>query len=252
MNDAGGVRRGDPVQMRGVIVGRVSGFEMTPQGRVDIQLEIEPGWQIPRDSRVQLAGAGLFGGRTVSIMPGSGPLAQNGDTLPSLESSGGDIMGAAGDLADQAGDLVDRLGSLLDTGTVSSVQGTTREVLGLAREFRAVVAEQKDEISRLTASLNRTATGLEDVGSAGEGVASSVARADSLLASLGATSQRLDKVLGDLDTVIGRMARGEGTLGRLSQDPSLYQNLDSAVVSLNALLVDVRENPKRYVTIEIF
>ena len=52
--------------------------------------------------------------------------------------------------------------------------------------------------------------------------------------------------------VIGRMARGEGTLGRLSQDETLYTSLTNAIVSLDSLLVDVKANPGRYVKIEIF
>ena len=59
-------------------------------------------------------------------------------------------------------------------------------------------------------------------------------------------------MLGSLDTVIGRMERGEGTLGRLSRDEDLYQNVAAAALSLDELLTDIRENPKRYVTIEIF
>lgn len=252
MSDAGGVRRGDPIQMRGVIIGRVSGFEMSPEGRVDIRLEIEGEWAIPQGSTVELAEAGLFGGRTVSVIPGAGPAAvAPGDTLLGSDQGGG-LMDSAGELAEQAGGLMEQLQTLLDSSTVSSVQGTTQEVLGLAREFRAVVAEQKDEIARLTASLNRTASGLEEAAGAGSDVASAASRADSLLAGLSETSARLDEVLTGLDTVIGRMARGEGTLGRLSQDSSLYENMDQAVLSLNELLVDIRENPKKYLTVEIF
>lgn len=252
MDHAGGVRRGDPIQMRGVIIGRVSGFEMTQAGQVTIRLEIEGEWAIPQGSSVELAAAGLFGGRTVEVIPGPGPVAvAAGDTLLGSDEGGG-LMDSAGDLADQAGGLLERLQALLDTTTVSSVQGTTQEVLGLARDFRTLVAEQKDEITRLTASLNRTAAGLEEAAGAGSDVASAASRADSLLAGLSETSARLDEVLTGLDTVIGRMARGEGTLGRLSQDSSLYQNMDQAVLSLNELLVDIRENPKRYLTVEIF
>ncbi len=104
----------------------------------------------------------------------------------------------------------------------------------------------------MTQSLNRTASGLEDAAGAGSDVASAAARADSLLAELTVTQRRLDAVLDNMDTVIGRMARGEGTLGRLSQDESLYTNMDQAVASLNELLVDLRLNPGRYLTVEIF
>jgi phospholipid/cholesterol/gamma-HCH transport system substrate-binding protein len=252
LSDAGGVRRGDPIQMRGVIIGRVSGFEMAQDGSVTITLEIEGEWGIPRGSSVQLAEAGLFGGRTVEVLPGVGPgNLQPGDTI-SGEDGGGGLMDQAGGLAERAGDVLERLTTLLDTTTISSVQGTTQEVLGVAREFRAAIADQRDEIARLTTSLNRTATGLEEVAGAAPDVASAAAHADSLLAELNVTADRLDTVLEGLDTVIGRMARGEGTLGRLSQDSSLYENMDQAVLSLNELLVDLRENPKRYLTVEIF
>ena len=252
LNDAGGVRRGDPVQMRGVIIGRVAGFEMTPDGRVNVSLELYDEWQIPEGSTALLAESGLFGGRTVEVQPGGGTTyLAAGDTIPG-EDQGGGLMENAGVLGEQATDLMARLQTLLDSGTVASVQGTTQEVLVLAREFRSTVEEQRQELSRLTQSLNRTATGLEDAAGAGSDVASAAARADSLLAELNATQDRLDAVLSGLDTVVGRMARGEGTLGRLSQDETLYTSMDQALVSLNDLLVDLRENPKRYLTVEIF
>lgn len=250
--DAGGVRNGDPIMMRGVIIGRVSGFEMTQEGRVTVRLEIEGEWDIPEGSSTELAGAGLFGGRTVEILPGEGPRpVEAGDTIPGVDEGGG-VMARADDVAAEAEVLLGRLNEVLDSTTISSVQGTTREVLGLATDLRDILAEQRDEIAQLTSSLNRTAAGIEDAAGAGEDVASAAARADSLLARLATSTERLDTVLESLDAVIGRMARGEGTLGRLSEDESLYTNLDSAAVSLNALLVDLRENPKKYLTVEIF
>jgi phospholipid/cholesterol/gamma-HCH transport system substrate-binding protein len=252
LTDAGGVRRGDPIQMRGIIIGRVSGFEMAGEGTVTIRLEVENEWQIPDDSRVRLADAGLFGGRTVAVLPGeSGTFMQPGDTLPG-EDQGGGLMSQAGDLAEEAGVLLDRLQVLLDSPTVNSVQNTSQEVLQLARDLRALIGEQADDLSRLTSSLNRTATGLEDAAGAGKDVASAAARADTLLAELTSTTQRMDAVMVSLDQVIGRMARGEGTLGKLSQDESLYENLDQAAFSLNELLVDLKANPRRYLTVEIF
>jgi hypothetical protein len=53
--DAGGVRRGDPILMKGVNIGRVSGFEMTEYELVTITMEIEGQWEIP-ETRRTLAG----------------------------------------------------------------------------------------------------------------------------------------------------------------------------------------------------
>ena len=51
--DAGGIRKGDPVQMRGVNIGRVKSFHISPEG-VAIRLEVEGEYKIPSDSRVEL------------------------------------------------------------------------------------------------------------------------------------------------------------------------------------------------------
>jgi phospholipid/cholesterol/gamma-HCH transport system substrate-binding protein len=133
------------------------------------------------------------------------------------------------------------------------VQGTTREVETLARELRASVASQRDDVESLIGTLGRAAAELESTAeTAGPDVAAAAARADSLLVQLEGTAGRLDRVMDALDTVLGRMARGEGTLGRLSTDERLYESMTAAAVSLDSLLVDLKANPKRYVTIEIF
>lgn len=253
LDDAGGVRRGDPVQMRGVIIGRVKGFEMTSDERVAITLELYNEWRVPQGSVATLAGAGIFGGRTVEVVPGNGrTMLSQWDTIPG-EDGGSGIFETVDRLGGEAEILMARLQLLLDTATLQSVKGSTQAIEALAGELRAVVADQRDEMARLTSSLARAAEGLE-VTTAGVGpeVVSAAARADSLLAQMETTTARLDAVLLSLDTVMGRMARGEGTLGRLSQDEALFDNANAAMVSLNELLTDLRENPGRYLKITIF
>ena len=55
-----------------------------------------------------------------------------------------------------------------------------------------------------------------------------------------------------LRSVLARIDGGEGTLGRLSTDDALYVSLSTAAESLNALLLDLQANPKKYINISIF
>jgi phospholipid/cholesterol/gamma-HCH transport system substrate-binding protein len=55
-----------------------------------------------------------------------------------------------------------------------------------------------------------------------------------------------------LDAILGRIERGEGTLGRLSRDTGLYDTLTETARSIQLLATDIRENPGRYVKVEIF
>ncbi|MSR21918.1 MAG: MCE family protein [Gemmatimonadetes bacterium] len=252
VDDAGGVRSGDPIQMQGVNIGRVNGFEMVGQGVIYITLEIEGEWRIPRGSRTEMGEAGLFGGRTMMIVRGdSNEYLAEGDTLPGEGAVAG-LMGSVGELTEQAGSVLTAIDSLLNTETVGSIQETVRDLDELIVGLSEVTQEQRGALARLTESLTRSAEGLETAAAAGPGVASAVARADSAMAMLAGASENLDAVSASLRTVLARIEAGEGTLGRLSTDDALYTNLSSAAASLDSLLTDLQANPGRYINISIF
>jgi phospholipid/cholesterol/gamma-HCH transport system substrate-binding protein len=262
MVDAGGVRRGDAVQMRGVSVGRVHGFDLrsgpgachvisTP-ACVDITLEIEGDWQIPEGSHVELTDVGLFGGRTVEIFPGDGrELLVAFDTLPGA-SERSDLFQMAAEVGDRATAVLDRLAGMIDEPTVGSLRTTMDEIQGMARELREIAADQRDDLARLSESLNRSAGGLESAAAAGPDFARAVARADSALATLNRTSATLEGASSSLNVILARVEAGEGTFGRLSADDSLYLNLNETITSVRLLMEDVRANPGRYINVSIF
>lgn len=253
VDHAGGVRAGDPVQMQGVNVGRVHGFDMVGPNRVDITLEIEGQWRIPEGSRTVMGGAGLFGGRTIEISTTEATTYyEEGDTLPGEGASGAGLLGSVDELGGRAGTVLERLEGLLSRETVGSVQGSAQELEQLLTDLSAVTREQRGAINELMESLTRSAAGLEGAAAAGPDVARAAARADSAMAMLTVTSQNLDAATLSLRTVLDRMESGEGTLGRLSADETLYVNLNTAAESLAALIQDLQDNPNRYINISIF
>ena len=251
--DAGGIRRGDPVQMRGVIVGRINGFEMSGD-QVHIRMEIEGEWEIPSDSRTRLTGQGLFGGRTMEIIPGEArTYAQAWDTLVGSSGMGEGLMASAEALGAQASDVLTNLNAILDEPTVGSVRTTASEIKALVTELRAIAEGQRQQLVALTSSLNRSAEGIE---TATEGVAPDIARAaaraDSAMSALNRTSATLDVAAVSLGVILARVEGGEGTLGRLSGDDSLYLSLNRAAEAIALLAQDLRENPDRYIRIRFF
>jgi phospholipid/cholesterol/gamma-HCH transport system substrate-binding protein len=62
----------------------------------------------------------------------------------------------------------------------------------------------------------------------------------------------LERTSRNLDVVTGRLANGEGTLGKLSAQDSLYTQIDKTVQSLDRLLLDLRYHPERYVRLSVF
>jgi phospholipid/cholesterol/gamma-HCH transport system substrate-binding protein len=247
--DAGGVRRGDPVQMRGVNIGRVVGFEMAPNG-VEIRLELYNEYDVPEGSVAHLKSSGLLGGMTVDVIPGaSEERVDDGDVIPGTSAEG--LISSAESLGVEADTVLRRITTLLSPQTIGSVGQSASELQTLLVELNALASRQREELAALSTSLRRSAAGIEDV-TTGPELGRAVARIDSLTVRLGTTSTSLDLAARSLDTVLGRIERGEGTLGRLSQDEALYTNLNSAAENLNALVVDIRENPGRYIDLRVF
>ena len=251
VENAAGLRRSDPVQMRGVNVGRVMSFEMVPAG-VNIELEIEGEYQVPDDSRVRLVGIGLLGGRTVEILPGGSPvMAEGGDILQGTVSS--DVYGIVSDIGDEATDMIQLVANLLNEPTVASFQTSAQELESLLTDFAVIAREQRSEITRLVESINEAARAVSSTTTSTAPALESIAvRADSALAAVNQNLEVLEPALADLRAIMARMERGEGTLGRLSRDDSLYVNLNAAASSLQLLLDDIRENPGRYISLSIF
>ena len=249
-----GLRKGDPVQMRGVNIGRVHDFGLEVESEdVVIILEVEGQWRIPVGSVTRLVSPGLMSPRTVMVVPGDGPgYVPPGATLPGTAVKGllddTDALGAKGE------QFLDQITALLSDSTIAAVGGGAQDLQVLLGELSDIIGSQSEELEDLIGSLNRAADGLADVTGPElrEDISSTVSRADSLMGSLRSTSVRFDRAAEALETVLGRMERGEGTLGQLSVNDSLYVSLNAAATSARLLIDDLRDNPGRYINLSIF
>jgi phospholipid/cholesterol/gamma-HCH transport system substrate-binding protein len=254
--DAGGIRRGDPVQMRGVNIGRVMGFTIDAKG-VAIRLEIEGEYPVPTDSKVQLKSAGLLGGMVAEILPGSASQRlRYGDTVAG--SSEESTMSATQRIMDQATNSINRVDKLLSDDMIKDVHGTTSELASLTKSLSETIKEQREELKSLEASLKKNSDGVQRVTNGPE--------LDRAMKRLDEISARAEKVATSLDTsakavesMMGRIDRGEGTLGKLSKDDELYKNLNDTVKSINQasaemtkLIEEMKKNPKKFFKFSVF
>ena len=66
------------------------------------------------------------------------------------------------------------------------------------------------------------------------------------------TMVSIESTLANLKTTTDKFNITDNTIGALLNDKALYSNLDSTVNSANALLMDLKANPKRYVHFSVF
>jgi phospholipid/cholesterol/gamma-HCH transport system substrate-binding protein len=54
-----------------------------------------------------------------------------------------------------------------------------------------------------------------------------------------------------LDSILVKVDNGQGTIGQLVVNPSLYNNLDQGLTETRGLIAGIRENPKKYLTFHV-
>ena len=249
----------DKVLYRGYKVGQVTDLRFNPKtGQVRIEFEVLREIPLPIDSRATITNLDLLGTKGLWLVPGtSDQLAMDGDTLRDSLATGTidktiqelrPVRDKLDQLLAQLNETAAHLNKLIaDTGvvpqTVSSIRGlsqtVTTEVPQTATQLRATLQSLDSTIQALRPSLQGTLTSTHRL-------------SDSLAQNLPSLLQNLQSATHELDSLLAHINQGQGTLGHLAKDPTLYKNLEASAASLQKLLDELRLHPERFVHFSIF
>ncbi|MCE6988830.1 MlaD family protein [Dyadobacter sp. CY323] len=255
-----GLTASNPVLLNGLNVGRVQEIKLlqNQKNHLLVSLDIQKGIVVPKGSSAVLADGGLLGGKVVHLIFGSGAAMQDGDTLLAKKESGISAV-----LQQQALPLVTHADSLIknldivvagfkETGLIlnqvlKNYNQTGSNLQGLLNENRTNLLAMTTNLNKLSTSLIETEKELKPL------LVKTGTLADSLNAlKLGETVNNANRTIGELHTLLASVEAGNGTAGKLIKDETLYNNIDRTIVSLNKLLTNLREHPKRYINISVF
>lgn len=255
-DDAGGLVSGNPVQMKGVKVGSVDGVRLNPETqRVRVRLRLQRAPTIPKGSRAQIAGISAFGGVHVKIIPGP----KDNPTLPPGAMLAATSKGSAlQQVTDRAPALASKVDSVL-TGANTTLAGLNRQfqrpdsdlrrtlasLRSMTGDLEEVSAAEKETIQRLIQNLERVSSNVEEL-TGEDSLGVTVHRLNRSLDRLNRSLASFEKTSATLDTLTTKLNEGEGTAGRLINDPGLYRKMDSAATRTNDILRNFQQNPGRY------
>jgi phospholipid/cholesterol/gamma-HCH transport system substrate-binding protein len=211
-----------------------------------VEITVDRDLNLPRDSRASLQASGAFGGRYLALQPGkAAAMLARGDTIAARNAP--TLAETFAHVGTQANETFARVSDLLSPDHVA----------GLERGAKSL-SHSVDELTALTVALRATADGVrrrvED------------RRLDSTVTNLARTAQTLTGTSAELraasvslGSILDKIDRGSGSLGRAVNDPTLYQALltaathvDQAALGAAAFVQDVHAEPHRYIRISLF
>lgn len=263
-DDSEGLASGNPVAVSGVQIGSVRSVELMPGARAaEVRLAIFGDTELSRGTVARVGGFSALGDVRVSLNPGplGAPALGDGDTL---------LTRASTDLVGMFQNNAERLFGSIDTlvtgaaGTFDSVddllaedgdiRATVVELQGAAQSANQLLRSQQAQLAETLANLNRATSGVADLTDQAndfteqnaDSLAQTVARLNRALAGVETSLASFEATSDQLDLVLAKLNEGEGTLGLMLNDPTLYNNLNEAATNLNQLVADFQADPKRY------
>lgn len=242
-----------PVFIKGLKVGQVEEviYNFNKNTPFVIRISVNKDITIPQNAHLELFDNGLMGGKAVQLVfePSNAvaDVYQAGDTINSTVAIGlmtqvaGDLMPQIKSIALQADSLLRSIRSITESQQVQnslrSIETTTTNLahssVQLKQLINSDVPKIMHDVNGLTSDLKKITGNLSTV-------------------DFAATFSSINHTINNLNLVTGKLTSTEGTIGLLLNDKALYNNLNAAVVDADKLLIDLKQNPKRYIHFSLF
>ena len=267
--NANGLLVGGQVTIAGQIAGTVKAIDFLPPDadttrnlKVTVEIDENLKQQVRADSKGKLRTLGLLGDKVFDISVGTPRFQEleNGDTITMGQSLDYDAIiqqasGAVGDMVQLTKDLRDITGGIVrGEGTVGQLV-TNR---ALYDELTGTLSRANTMMARLQ-NPNGTVGKMLDDPTLYYNMNHMLASVDTLLRAMNSQDGTLGKLLRDdtlythlvgitagADSLVKLMSQGNGTVARMLTDQQLYDQLNRTLTDLNAILADVKKNPRKY------
>ncbi|MBU1821271.1 MAG: MCE family protein, partial [Bacteroidetes bacterium] len=256
-----GLTTSNPILLNGLSVGRVQSIRIQQEknNQLLVSLDIQKGLVLRAGTRAVLADGGLLGGKVIrlEISPTGNQLAE-GDTLIGTKEAGISalLQEKALPVMTQADSLVRNLNAVTqgfrETGAILNQVLRNYDQTGLV--LKGTLEQNQKNLATLTANLSQLSTSLVETEKQLSPLLNKTGTfIDSLNAlQLSQTVANANQMIDQVEQLVASIESGQGTASKLINDDAMYKNLNYTLISLNQLLANFRENPKRYVNVSIF
>ncbi|MEI3154498.1 MAG: MlaD family protein [Odoribacter sp.] len=268
-----GLKISSSVIYRGYSVGQVSAINFVGErfDKVLVQFTVGKKLEIPSNSIAAIQSADLMGSKAINLIPGDAMTdAQSGDTLQTqlelglveqlnkqlepLKKKAENVMISLDTVLMALQEIFSEEGNGNLQGSLNSIGRTLNNVEQASGTLNNMLGSEAGRISNILKNINSITSNLENSNSdITRSLDNITTISDSLRAvNLNRSIHYLNHVLAQTDSIVTKINQGKGSLGGVVNDEELYYNLTAVSENLNKLLIEFRQNPKRFVNLSVF
>ncbi|MCY1633588.1 MlaD family protein [Marinifilum sp. D737] len=267
-----GLKKSSPVTLRGYKIGQIKSIQFSSKAdNLIVEFSIADEFQLPKDTEARIVSSDIMGTKEIQLLPGKSKLTlSTGDTL--LGSMEGDLKEQVSmqmlPLKRKAENLMSSVDSVLSviqyifnkdtrenlTRSFSSIEQTFQKLENTSGTLDTIVTGQKTHMENIISNVDSITTNLKENNKNISNILTNFSSiSDSLKAvEIAETINNAKLTLKQSNEILEKINSGQGSMGMLINNDTLYMNLEAASNSLTNLLIDLKNNPKKYMHFSLF
>ncbi len=258
-DDVSGLSKSAPVQINGYKVGQVRDVAIDyskPNSKVKVVLALDKKLHLPEGTKAEI-GQTLLSGAFVNLQLGnSTKMLAKGSTLEA--SSTPDMMAA---LQENILPAVDRIMPKVDSllynlnrlagdpalsASIGRFDGITANLLQTSNGLNSTMGTLNGRMPSIMNNVGKASVNLDTI-------TYNLAQLSSDLRQLPLqpTMDNVQRITSNLEQFSAQLNNQNSTLGKLTNDPALYDQLHRVSADIDSLIIDIKKNPKRYISIKL-
>ncbi|MFC5269515.1 MlaD family protein [Adhaeribacter terreus] len=254
-----GLTISNPVLLNGVKIGIVQDVKLQPQNknRILVTMDINEDIDVGDSTVASLSSSSILGGKAITLMMRANTRRyEGGDTLISFtEKSLTDMLTAkAMPLMGSVDSTLIKINSFFDKDAKKSMQATMLNAQASTEAMKNILLMNQRNMHEITTNLSELTYSLKATQRKFDHLAGNLTSITDTLknSELNAAIRNMNATVTEAQMAVKKFNENNGTLGKLMNDDSLYNNLNSTAKNMDALMVDLKANPKRYVHFSVF
>tara|TARA_B100000795_G_scaffold81292_1_gene58521 strand:+ start:438 stop:1376 length:939 start_codon:yes stop_codon:yes gene_type:complete len=256
--DVEGVVNGTPVTVNGFPVGNIQDISFFKNNSLLVKFRVENDIKFSINSIAQIYETGLIGGKALAIIPANdnSRVAVYNDTLSSSVAPGltelvndklTPLQENIESMIVNANKVLDKVNSIFDDPTRANLRTSVSDFSETIRDLKETSVMIKSVMKSNKLSIDQTISNVLDISKDLSEISKTINQSE-----LSTTMKNFKNSSEGLSRVLNNINDGNGTISKLIDNDSLFQNLNDASKSIDLLIEDIRLNPKRYIHFSVF